>query len=79
MVNFRILSTVQQLGFSHLSGRAEQEKEKEREERTVTIPMQWDGKASRDGRTLKMVNFSLPLCLFVLYGLAVIEIARDKE
>lgn len=41
--------------------------------------MQCNGKASGNGRTLKMVSFLFPLCPFVLHGLAVIEIARDKE
>ena len=48
-------------------------------ERNVTIPMQSNGKESRNGRTLNRISFSPPPYPFASYSLAVAEMNRDKD
>ena len=60
VVNFRILSTLEQAGLSNLIGEIIWKKK-----RTVMTPMQYNDKAPRDERTLKNVSISLSLYPFV--------------
>lgn len=75
VVNFKILSTVEEVGFSNLIGERTQWEKKERKELLLLLRNTMT-KHSRDERTLKRVSFHSYFIL--LYkGLAVIEIAEE--
>lgn len=66
-VNFRIPSTVEEVGSSNLSGKI---KEGKKRERPVMTPMPHNDKAFSDGVILKRVSFSVPLYPFCITWLS---------